>query len=84
MLTGIIGKIIFRRQEVQGHHDAVIEFPFFRIGHVDSLHDLARQARAEVSRPRHFGLLNLQPVRILNRTFILVTNANADKPACCS
>ncbi len=40
MLTGYDGDIELRGQEVQGHHDAVIEFPFLGVGHIHRLHDL--------------------------------------------
>ncbi len=36
--------VIGRREEVERHHDAVVELPFFGVGHIDRLHHLPDDA----------------------------------------
>ncbi len=72
-------QVVTRRQEIERHHNAVIEFPFLGIGDVDSLHDFTRDARAEIRGTGHFRLLNLEPFRIFDRAFVGIPDADAER-----
>ena len=65
------------QQEVERHHDAVVELPFLGIGQVHvghhGLNQAARQRRGTGEAPR----CDAQPVRILNGTLVVVGHAHA-------
>ena len=42
-IGGDYRQIVIRRQKMQWHNDAVIEFSLFRIGGIDGLHHFAHQ-----------------------------------------
>jgi hypothetical protein len=76
MLTGMTGQVEARRQEVQRHHDAVVELPLLREGDVDVVHRLGDEAAREIGVARNAGSLDAEPARVLDRSVVLVGHAD--------
>jgi hypothetical protein len=76
MFTGMTLVSNVRRQEVQRHHDAVVELPFFRVGHVHRLHHFADQALRQRGVAGHPGLLDAEPLRVFDRALVAVGHAD--------
>jgi hypothetical protein len=69
-------QIELRRQEVQRHHDPVVELPLLGIGDVDLLHHAAHQAQRQVGVAGYAGLRDAEPAGILDRPLVVVGHAD--------
>src|SRR5208283_1528211 len=73
------GQIEARRQEMQRHHDAVIEFPLFRVRKIDGLHHLTDEPSGKRRTAGHRGMRYAEPLRVLDRTLVAVSHAHCER-----
>jgi hypothetical protein len=71
-------KIVLRREETQRHHDAVIEFPFLRVGEIHGLHHFAYQPQRQARIAGNGGASNAQPLRIFDGSFVILRHAHRE------
>jgi hypothetical protein len=60
------GEVVARREEMQRHHDAVVELPLLRVREIDLLHDLLDEAPRERGCARHLRAADAQPRLVLD------------------
>ena len=70
-------QIGLRQQEVQRHHDAVVELPLLRVSEVDAGHDALDQAAGQGRRPRIGAWRDGEPLRVLDGALVALRHAHA-------
>ena len=72
-------EVVARGEEVQRHADAVVELPLLRIGHVGGVHHPGDEAPGEVAVARHPGLLDAEPVGVLDGALVVVGHPDRER-----
>jgi hypothetical protein len=78
MLSGIDRDVVARRQEMQRHHDAVIELPLFRVCEVDFAQHRSDQPARQLRVPLDASARDRQPFFVLDRPVVVLRHAHRE------